>query len=59
MRRTIEKLAHERREKEQQFAKKIQELKEQAQNLDCKTLAAYLAGVFELQNALIDARDKE
>jgi O-antigen chain-terminating methyltransferase len=59
MRRTIEKLAHERREKEQQFAKKIQELKEQAQNLDCKTLAASLAGVFELQNALIDARDKE
>lgn len=59
MRRTIEKLGQARREKEQQFAKKIQGLLEQAQALDCKVLAVSLADVLELQNAIMDAKDKE
>jgi len=59
MKRTIEKLAQKRREKEQAFAKKIQELKEQAQALDGKALAVAMADLLELQNGLTDAKDEE
>ena len=59
MRRTIEKLARERRDKEAEFSKKILELKERAQSLDRTGLAALLSDIFELQNAVTDARDRE
>ena len=59
MKRTIEKLAQERREKEQAFSAKLLELKEGAQASDNKSLAEALAGLLELQNALTDAKDKE
>jgi len=59
MKRTIEKLARDRRDKEEYFAKKILEFKDRAQSLDQKTLVDSLSELLELQNALTDARDRE
>ncbi|MCX6562550.1 MAG: class I SAM-dependent methyltransferase [Candidatus Aminicenantes bacterium] len=59
MKRTIETLAQTRRDLEEEFSKKIQELKERATALDLSSLAAVIAGILELQNSLTDAKDKE
>ena len=59
MRRTIEKLAQERRDKDRDFQKKIQEFKDRADTLGGKDLAAALIDLYELQGDLTDAKDKE
>ena len=59
MRRTIEKLAQTRRDKEDEFSKKAQDLKERAATLDPAGLAGALVELLQLQNEIADARDKE
>ena len=55
MRRTLEKLAQERQEKEQEFARRLDEIKQKGK----KDLAASLEGVVRQLAALVDAKDKE
>lgn len=59
MRRTIEKLAEERRAKQDELTKQLELLKAQSAPLDPPALAATLTSLFELQNAVIDAKDRE
>jgi SAM-dependent methyltransferase len=71
MRRTLEKLAHERQEKEKAFAKKLDEVKQafrpfqeqrslSRKNIpQIKSLLAELVELIEIQASLIDAKDKE
>jgi len=59
MRRTIEKLAEERRAKQEELTRQIELLRTQCAPLDAPTLAATLTSLFELQNAVIDAKDRE
>jgi O-antigen chain-terminating methyltransferase len=59
MRRTIEKLAEERRAKQDELTRQLESLKAQTAPLDAPALAATLASLFELQNAVIDAKDRE
>jgi len=71
MRRTLEKLAHERQEKEKAFARKLEEIKQPPPLLQKKRklfsraespsekLSAQLAELVELLAALVDAKDKE
>jgi len=59
MRRTIEKLAQTRRDKEDEFSKKAQDFKDRAATLDPAGLAGALVELLQLQNEIADARDKE
>ena len=59
MKRTIETLAQRRRDLEEEFSQKLERLKEQTPALDISSLAAALADLFQHQNALTDAKDKE
>ena len=59
MRRTIEKLAEERRAKQDELTQQLDQLKAQSALLDPPALAAALASLFELQNAVVDAKDRE
>jgi len=59
MKRTIETLAQRRRDLEEEFSKKIQDLKERAPALDISSLTAAILGILQLQNSLTDAKDKE
>ena len=59
MKRTIETLAQRRRDLEQEFSQKLQDLKERAPALEMSSLAAALADILQLQNVLTDAKDKE
>jgi len=55
MRRTLEKLAQERQEKEQEFARRLDEIKQKGK----KDLAASFEGVIRQLADLVDAKDKE
>jgi SAM-dependent methyltransferase len=59
MQRTIEKLAEERRAKEDELARQLELLRTQCEPIDPPGLAALLTSLFELQNAVIDAKDRE
>ena len=59
MRRTIEKLAEERRAKQEELTRRIELLRTQCAPLDAPTLAETLTSLFEVQNAVIDAKDRE
>ena len=71
MKRTLEKLAYERQEKEKALARKLEEIKHlppsfpkkrkllSRDNLSSQNLPSQLAEVIELLSALIDAKDKE
>ena len=74
MRRVIEKLAHERKQKEDEFSRKLQELKKKTQEIltlqelqnnlgknlnQIKGLFSSLIELIELQAALSDAKDRE
>jgi O-antigen chain-terminating methyltransferase len=66
MRRILEKLAQERQHKENDFARKLGEIKKKTQNISflpnptlTKDLIAGLTQLIELQSALTDAKDKE
>jgi O-antigen chain-terminating methyltransferase len=66
MRRTLEKLARERQAKEDDFARKLEEIKKKAQNksllrdrASTKDLIAGLTELIELHAALADAKDRE
>lgn len=65
MRRTLEKLAQERKEKEEAFAQKLEEIKTKIQGNLLRNLAltkdifSSLTRLVELQAALADAKDKE
>jgi len=59
MRRTIEKLAEERRAKQDELTKQLDLLKAQPAPSDPAALAAALSSLFELQSAVIDAKDRE
>jgi O-antigen chain-terminating methyltransferase len=55
MRRTLEKLAQERQEKEQEFARRLDEIKQKGK----KDFAASLEGLVRQLMDLVDAKDKE
>jgi O-antigen chain-terminating methyltransferase len=55
MRRTLEKLAQERQEKEQEFARRLDEIRQKGK----KDLAASFEAVVRQLAALVDAKDKE
>lgn len=66
MRRTLEKLAQERQEKENDFARKLEEIKKKSQNASLfhnltsiKNIFAGLTDLIELQASLTDAKDRE
>lgn len=65
MRRIIEKLAHERKQKEDEFSKKLKELKKKShktltsQTARLNELFSSLVDLIELQASLADAKDRE
>jgi len=66
MRRTLEKLAQERQDKEKEFGRKLEELRKKSQSLSLlhnrattKNLIAGLTELVELQASLSDAKDRE
>jgi SAM-dependent methyltransferase len=66
MRRTLEKLAQERQDKEKEFARKLEELRKKSQSISLlhnraatKGLIAGLTELVELQASLTDAKDRE
>jgi SAM-dependent methyltransferase len=59
MQRTIEKLAEQRRAKQDELTRRLDDLKAQSAPLDAAALASLLASLFELQNEVVDAKDRE
>jgi SAM-dependent methyltransferase len=59
MRRTIEKLADDRRAIQDEISRRLEDLKSRAASLDAPALASELASLIEAQNTLIDAKDRE
>ena len=66
MRRTLEKLGRDRQDKENDFTRKLEEIKKKTQNISLlhsrsstKNLMAGLTELIELQASLTDARDRE